>query len=392
MVSVLQMCFKLRGFHLIGLMVIALSLGWVIRGWRHGFGYGYDTHVHVHEIHPHPNVHATPPSPSPSVMLGSRKFSKGPSLYISNDGDHIIPTTISPTPPAKLAEPPKGSPLPSNASHSSSSSLLSPAAPSPASPSTGAGGRPEPHILTTTPSVLTPSKGPSLSISNNGDHNHTSTTSPTSSTKIPKPTLPNDSKTSPKTAIKRLQTVIESLQPPPRQPQLQTQPPLLPQQQQKQQQPSKASLPSVDRSSPYRWSVIPQGWYDDEEYDDNIDGITCTTEIPLRRDGHLRNKETISILSHLGVNITTNEKTKGKGNAKTKAQPNPKPKPWWYRRLVEDSDCQHLTSMKQCHQTSLTCQWSLQGYCFNYSAPSIGKPTATHPRDMDTYTLHTNVI
>jgi hypothetical protein len=199
MASILHMSIKLRGFHLIGLMIIALSMGYVIRGWRHGFGYGYyRDDAQVRAIHPHANL----PLRSP--------------LGISTDGDHT--------------ESSKGSP-------------------------------------------------------------------------------------------------------------------------------SSSERSQLSYFSPHRWSVIPQGWYDDEEYDDNIDTATCTTV--LRRDRHLRNQETISMLTRLGVNMTY-EKTKGKA------------KPWWYSRLVEGSDCQYLMSMKQCHKTSLTCQWSLQGYCFNYSAPSIG--------------------
>jgi hypothetical protein len=97
-------------------------------------------------------------------------------------------------------------------------------------------------------------------------------------------------------------------------------------------------------NDPLRWSKIPQGFYDNEAYQIE-DDATC-----LSTSGYDPSK--------WAVNYN---------------------KPWWLPKLVygNNTECSNFKSMKKCHKSSLTCQWALQGYCFNYTAPNIGIFTNT---------------
>jgi hypothetical protein len=92
---------------------------------------------------------------------------------------------------------------------------------------------------------------------------------------------------------------------------------------------------------PLRWAIIPQGFDDREPYTSEVDDVVC------------------SPISGLPVEDTAYESFSG---------------PWWLQRrqMVRASRCRLFKSMKKCHRTTLTCQWALQGYCFNYTAPNIG--------------------
>jgi hypothetical protein len=109
----------------------------------------------------------------------------------------------------------------------------------------------------------------------------------------------------------------------------------------------KPKRPSVrKRQREQRWSVIPQGYDDNEPYDDVDIHSKC---------------QPISFYDKTGAGDAYN-------------------KPWWLPKLVYGkNECGQFKSMKKCHKSSLTCQWALQGYCFNYTAPAIGMFFSTVP-------------
>jgi hypothetical protein len=129
------------------------------------------------------------------------------------------------------------------------------------------------------------------------------------------------------------------------------------------------------RSNPHRWLHVPSGWYDDESYDDIADHAKCQpispevlvterTKRSQKRQSHNHNNSTNStdINNHIIDDIMI------KNNASA---------PWWYAHISQHHKCGTYRSMRDCHSTTDTCQWTLQGYCINYSYMSSASSSSS---------------
>jgi hypothetical protein len=95
-----------------------------------------------------------------------------------------------------------------------------------------------------------------------------------------------------------------------------------------------------------QWLNMPAGWNDNDSYDDIADtnDYRCQSTSPISTKNN--NNDWLTV-------------------------------PWWYEQLVANSICGGYQTIHECHSSPMavtqhnnTCQWTLQGYCINYTQPS----------------------